>query len=401
MTKAKSSEVVSGSREDFASQKNAALPKERLEALAKEHGFDALGVAPATDDPLRKERLITWLDAGNEAEMDWMAREPEKRAAPKTLWPEVRSVLMLGVNYALEGDPLVSLEYRDRASLALYALRKDYHDIIKARLKAFARALIAEAGGDVKVFVDTAPVMEKPLAAASGLGWQGKHTVLVSRNFGNWLLLGAVYTTLDIPPDAPEKDHCGRCRRCLDACPTAAFPEPYTLDPRLCIAYLTIEHKGPIPRDLRAKFGNRVFGCDDCLAVCPWNKFAVASRDIKLAMREDLIGLKLAELAALEDTAFRTRFAGTPIKRTGRDRFLRNVLIAIGNSVDPGLVPSAKAHLEDPSPLVRGAAVWALAQLLPMTEFADLAAEHASEPDETVAEEWALALKEKAVACAS
>jgi epoxyqueuosine reductase len=377
------------------------LKRDKLEALAKAHGFDALGIAPASDDPLRAERLMTWLDAGHAAEMDWMAREPEKRAAPKTLWPEVKSVLMLGVNYAVDGDPLVSLNYPDRASLALYALRKDYHDVIKARLKAFARALIMEAGGNVKVFVDTAPVMEKPLAAASGLGWQGKHTVLVSRDFGNWLLLGAVYTTLDIPPDAPEKDHCGRCRRCLDACPTEAFPEPYTLDPRRCIAYLTIEHKGPIPRDLRGKFGNRVFGCDDCLAVCPWNKFAVASRDLKLALRTDLLGLKLAELAALDDAAFRARFAGTPIKRTGRDRFLRNVLIAIGNSGDMGLVPSAKTHLDDISPLVRGAAVWALAQLLPGADFAALAGEHAAETDASVAEEWALALDERTTPCAS
>jgi epoxyqueuosine reductase len=302
---------------------------------------------------------------------------------------------MLGTNYGIEDDPLIALKHRDRASLALYGMRRDYHDVIKTRLKAFARDLIAKAGGDVKVFVDTAPVMEKPLGMEAGLGWQGKHTVLVSREFGNWLLLGAVYTTLEIAPDAPEKDHCGRCRRCLDACPTDAFPTAYTLDPRLCIAYLTIEHKGPIPRDLRGKFGNRVFGCDDCLAVCPWNKFAQAARDTKLALRGDLAGLKLADLAELDDTAFRALFAGTPIKRTGRDRFLRNVLIAIGNSGDSALIPVAMARLDDEAPLVRGTAVWALSQLMPAADFEALAAGRDSETEPSVIEEWALALAER------
>ena len=363
--------------------------------MAREHGFDAIGIAPATEDPLRKARLEAWLDAGNEAEMTWMAREPEKRASPPALWPEVKSVIMLGTNYGIEDDPLIALKHRDRASLALYGMRRDYHDVIKTRLKAFARDLIAKAGGDVKVFVDTAPVMEKPLGMEAGLGWQGKHTVLVSREFGNWLLLGAVYTTLEIAPDAPEKDHCGRCRRCLDACPTDAFPTAYTLDPRLCIAYLTIEHKGPIPRDLRGKFGNRVFGCDDCLAVCPWNKFAQAARDTKLALRGDLAGLKLADLAELDDTAFRALFAGTPIKRTGRDRFLRNVLIAIGNSGDSALIPVAMARLDDEAPLVRGTAVWALSQLMPAADFEALAAGRDSETEPSVIEEWALALAER------
>jgi len=369
--------------------------REALEVMAREHGFDALGIAPATENPLRRSRLEAWLAAGNEAEMTWMAREPEKRASPPMLWPDVKSVIMLGTNYGIEDDPLVALGHRDRASLALYGMRRDYHDVIKARLKAFARDLIARAGGDVKVFVDTAPVMEKPLAAASGLGWQGKHTVLVSREFGNWLLLGAVYTTLDIPPDAPEKDHCGRCRRCLDACPTDAFPTAYMLDPRLCIAYLTIEHKGPIPRDLRAKFGNRVFGCDDCLAVCPWNKFAQAARDTKLALRGDLAGLKLADLAELDDAAFRALFAGTPVKRTGRDRFLRNVLIAIGNSGDVTLIPMAMARLDDEAPLVRGTAVWALSRLMPLRDFSALAERRHGETEASVIEEWALALDER------
>ncbi len=382
---------------------NKTVLRDVLTDLARTHGFDALGIAPASGDPLRQSRLKAWLDGGNEAEMTWMAREPEKRATPRVLWPEVRSVIMLGTNYGIDGDPLASLAQGDRASLALYGMRKDYHDVIKARLKAFAREMVASLGGDVKVFVDTAPVMEKPLAAASGLGWQGKHTVLVSRDFGNWLLLGAVYTTLDIAPDAPEQDRCGSCRRCLDACPTDAFPEAYTLDPRLCIAYLTIEHKGPIPRELRGKFGNRVFGCDDCLAVCPWNKFAQASRDVKLALRDDLAGLKLADLAGLDDAGFRTLFAGTPIKRTGRDRFLRNVLIAIGNSGDATLVPVAEARLQDDTPLVRGVAVWALSRLMTGEDFMACAERYRSgETDPAVIEEWHLALAETgAAACAS
>lgn len=333
--------------------------------------------------------------------MGWMAREPEKRANPQGLWPETRSIIMLGSNYGVAGDPLVSLDHKDRATLALYALRKDYHDVIKARLKAFARDWVAEIGGAVKVFVDTAPVMEKPLAVAAGLGWQGKHTVLVNREFGNWLLLGAIFTTLDIAPDAEVKDHCGSCRRCLTACPTEAFPEPYRLDPRLCIAYLTIEHKGPIARDLRAKFGNRVFGCDDCLAVCPWNKFARVSHDLKMVLREDLIGLKLADLVQLDDAAFRTLFAGTPIKRTGRDRFLRNVLIAMGNSGDRAMIPAILEKLEEPAPLVRAMAIWALSRLMAPADFIALADAHAvpeSEPE--VREEWELALEELR-ACAS
>jgi epoxyqueuosine reductase len=364
-----------------------------LLTLARTHGFDSLGIAPAAEDPLRLARLENWLAEGHAGEMDWMARDPGKRAQPKALWPAVRSVIMLGTNYGIEGDPLVSLKHRDRASLALYGMRKDYHDVIKARLKGFARDLIGKAGGDVKVFVDTAPVMEKPLAATSGLGWQGKHSVLVSRDFGNWLLLGAIYTTLELVPDAPETDRCGTCRRCLDVCPTDAFPAPYQLDPRRCIAYLTIEHKGPIPRALRAGFGNRVFGCDDCLAVCPWNKFAQASRDVKLSLRSDLVGLKLADLAGLDDAAFRALFAGTPIKRTGRDRFLRNVLIAIGNSGDSALVPVVRSRLADGSALVRGMAVWALSQLLPPAEFEALGATlAAAETDTDVAAEWNAAL---------
>ena len=372
----------------------------QLEDMAREHGFDAIGVAPATPDTVRSERLDAWLAIGAQGEMDWMARDPDRRASPSALWPEVKSVIMLGTNYAPKHDPLATLAHPDKASIALYALRRDYHDIIKARLKAFARDLVARTEAGVKVFVDTAPVMEKPLAAAAGLGWQGKHSVLVSRDHGNWLLLGAIYTTLALEPDAPAKNHCGSCTRCLDICPTNAFPEPYVLDSRACIAYLTIEHKGPIDRTLRAKFGNRVFGCDDCLAVCPWNKFATASRDTRLALRSELATLDLAMLAGLDDSAFRTLFAQTPVKRTGIERFLRNVLIAIGNSGNSSLIPAARVRLDDPAGLVRGMAVWALSQLMPPSEFMALADGHVpKESDPHVQDEWREARKE--VSCIS
>jgi len=374
------------------------LTRDELEALARAHGFDAFGIAPATSDATREARLKDWLNAGHAADMaDWMAREPEKRAQPENLWPEVRSVLMLGTNYAPPEDPLAALAQRDRAYLSPYAARKDYHDIIKGRLKTLAQAIVKRGGGAVKVFVDTAPVMEKPLAAQSALGWQGKHSVLVSRAYGNWLFLGAIYTTLALEPDTPEGDHCGSCRACLDACPTKAFPQPYVLDPRACIAYLTIEHKGVIDRALRPAFGNRVFGCDDCLAVCPWNKFAQTAHDAKLALHERLEGLALADLAQLDDAGFRTLFAGTPIKRTGRDRVLRNVMIAIGNAGDAALIPVAEARLADAAPLVRGMAVWALSRLMPKEAFAALAESRLrAEMDESVREEWAQALKEQA-----
>jgi epoxyqueuosine reductase len=301
----------------------------------------------------------------------------------------VRSVIMLGLNYGPDHDPLAALQQRDRAALSVYAKGDDYHDLIKSRLKELARWRIANAGGDVKVFVDTAAVMEKPLAAAAGLGWQGKHTNLVSHEFGSWLFLGAIFTTLDLPPDEPKADSCGSCRACLDVCPTAAFPAPYRLDARRCISYLTIEHKGPIPRDLRAKMGNRIYGCDDCLAVCPWNKFASLGREAKLAAREALRAPKLAELARLDDAQFRALFSKTAIKRTGRDRFLRNVLIAIGNSNDESLAGEAERLLDDASPLVRGAAVWALSRLLPREE---LAAMQRNDTDAAVNEEWTAAL---------
>jgi epoxyqueuosine reductase len=322
--------------------------------------------------------------------MAWMEATAERRASPQALWPQVRSVIMLGLNYGPDHDPLEILKARERGAISVYAKGCDYHEVIKPRLKDIARWLIAEAGGDVKVFVDTAAVMEKPLAAAAGLGWQGKHTNMVSRQFGSWLFLGAIFTTLELPTDEPEHDSCGTCHACIDICPTAAFPAPYRLDARRCISYLTIEHRGPIPRELRALIGNRIYGCDDCLAVCPWNKFAQEGRNAKLAARDIARAPKLDELAQLDDAAFRKLFAKTAVKRTGRDRFIRNVLIAIGNSGDAALAPSAEKLLSDASPLVRGAAVWALARLDPARASA-VAPQYAGEPDPAVAEEWALA----------
>ena len=343
--------------------------------------------------PLAPERLGAWLEAGHHGSMAWMAETTERRADPRRLWPEVRSIVLLGLNYGPDGDPLADLARRDRATISVYARNRDYHDVLKGKLKEAAGYLAARAGADVKVFVDTAPVMEKPLAAAAGLGWQGKHTVVVSRDFGNWLFLGALFTTAALPADAPESDRCGSCRRCLDVCPTDAFPAPYRLDARRCISYLTIEHKGHIAAELRPGIGNRVFGCDDCLAVCPWNKFAQAGREARLRQRDDLAALPLAELARLDDGAFRQRFAGTPIKRTGRDRFVRNVLVAIGNSGDPGLAGETVRLMGDASPLVRAMAVWAAGRLLAPEALAALAARHrAGESDPDVATEWAAAL---------
>ena len=339
--------------------------------------------------PQAPERLAAALAAGYHGDMTWMEETPERRSSPARLWSEVRSIVMLGMSYAPASDPMATLARPDRGTISVYARSRDYHDVIKGKLKQVAGVLAARAGAQVKVFVDTAPVMEKPLAAAAGLGWQGKHSVLVSRQHGSWLFLGAIYTTADVSPDEPGRDHCGSCRRCLEVCPTDAFPEPYVLDARRCIAYLTIEHKGPIPRDLRAGIGNRIFGCDDCLAVCPWNRFAQAAREQKLAARDDLDALPLADLAALDDGAFRTLFAGTPVKRTGRDRFVRNVLVAVGNSGDAGLVPAAQARLDDASPLVRGAAIWALSRLVPEATFAELRAlREPLETDPAVREEW-------------
>jgi epoxyqueuosine reductase len=325
--------------------------------------------------------------------MAWMAETAGRRGAPTALWPEVRSIVLLGLNYGQDGDPLATLAQKDRATISVYARNRDYQDVVKGKLKQVAGFLAARAGADVKVFVDTAPVMEKPLAEAAGLGWQGKHTVLVSRDFGNWLFLGAIFTSAELPIDEPESDHCGSCRRCLDACPTHAFAAPYQLDARRCISYLTIEHKGHIPADLRPAMGNRIFGCDDCVAVCPWNKYARLGKEVRLQQRDDLSAARLADLVRLDDAGFRARFAGSPIKRTGRDRFVRNVLIAIGNSNEPQLAAEAIRLLEDSSPLVRAMAVWASARLVSRDRLAQLARERLSrEADADVRLEWKRAL---------
>jgi epoxyqueuosine reductase len=329
---------------------------------------------------------------GRHGTMGWLAAKADRRGSPQALWSEVGAVVMLGVNYGPDHDPLAALARKDRATISVYAQNRDYHDLIKGKLKQIAGRFAAKTGSAVKVFVDTAPLMEKPLAEAAGLGWQGKHTNLVSRQFGSWLFLGAIFTTLDLPPDAPEQDHCGNCRACLDVCPTVAFPAPYRLDARRCISYLTIEHKGPIPRALRPLLGNRVYGCDDCLAVCPWNKFAVAGREAKLAARDALAAPKLADLARLDDAAFRALFAKTVTKRTGRDRLVRNVAIAIGNSGDAALALEAERLIDDASALVRGAAIWALARLDPARLTALAQSRREAETDVAVAEEWAAAL---------
>ncbi len=336
-------------------------------------------------------RLAQFLAGGLHGDMSWMETTAERRGDPRALWPEVRSIVMLGLNYGPDRDPLAILQARDKAAISAYAQGGDYHEIIKSKLKRVARALVEATGCEAKVFVDTAAVMEKPLAAAAGLGWQGKHTNLVSLEFGSWLFLGAIFTTLELEPDVPERDHCGSCRACLDVCPTAAFPAPYRLDARRCISYLTIEHKGPIPPELRPAIGNRVFGCDDCLAVCPWNKFAKAGREAKLAARTELRAPPLADLARLDDAAFRALFAKSPLKRTGRARFVRNVLIAIGNSGNPALAPEAERLIDDAAPLVRGAAIWALARLAPGRVHALAAERSEAEPDTSVREEWTAA----------
>ena len=324
--------------------------------------------------------------------MGWMAETFARRADPRALWPDVRSVIMLAVNYGPADDPRAALQARSRGAISVYARHRDYHDVIKGRLKTLAGWLVAAArphNVEVKVFVDTAPVMEKPLAAAAGIGWQGKHTNLVSRQFGSWLFLGSIFTDLAFAPDASESDHCGACRACLDICPTQAFDGPYRLDARRCVSYLTIEHKGTVAPELRAGIGNRIYGCDDCLAVCPWNKFAQEGREAKLAQPPDFAEPALAELAALDEAGFRRRFAGGPIKRIGHARFLRNVMIAIGNSGDPALAAAAQAQLTAPSPLVRAMAVWALSRLATPQNFTALAQEHASgESDPDVLKEW-------------
>ncbi|MEI1247293.1 tRNA epoxyqueuosine(34) reductase QueG [Rhizobium aouanii] len=361
----------------------------RAESAAK--GFDLCRITRPDAIPEAKERLGQFIDAGRHGTMDWMAETRDRRGDPRTLWSEVRSVVVFGLNYAPDEDPRAILDKPDKAAISVYARNRDYHDVIKGRLKEIATRFAARAGADVKVFVDTAPVMEKPLAEAAGLGWQGKHTNLVSRVHGSWLFLGTMFTTADLAVDAPEADHCGSCRACLDICPTAAFPAPYQIDARRCISYLTIEHKGPIDADLRVLIGNRIYGCDDCLAACPWNKFASSASEMKLKAREDLKEPSIAFLLTLDDAAFRTFFSGSPVKRIGRDRFIRNVLIAAGNSGDKVLIGPCRRLSEDPSPVVRGMAVWALSRLMEAGEFAAFAAQRADERDDDVLNEWRLA----------
>ena len=367
-------------------------PREAIRARATEEGFDVVRFARAESPTHAPSRLKTFLDLGRHGSMEWMANNAERRADPKALWPEARSVIVLGANYGPAENPLLQLEQRDIGTISAYAKGSDYHDVLKRKLRRVAEFVTASFGADVKLFIDTAPVMEKPLAQNAGLGWQGKHTNLVSRDYGSWLFLGSVFTTLALAPDEPETDHCGQCRRCLDICPTNAFPAPYELDARRCIAYLTIEHKGHIAREFREAIGNRIYGCDDCLAVCPWNKFAAVAREASFHARAELKRPRLADLAELDDASFRALFAGSPIKRTGRDRFVRNVLIAIGNSGDPDLAAVAERLLGDASPLVRAMAVWALARLLSQDRFGALNREHAAgETDPAVSDEWAAA----------
>ena len=362
--------------------------KSQITEAAEGLGFDAVRFTSAEPAPGAGAALDQFLAEGRHGDMTWLADTADRRKAPQALWPEARSVILLGLNYGRGVDPLAALDEPSRGAISIYAQGADYHDAIKAKLKTLAGRVQALAGGEVKVFVDTAPVMEKPLAAKAGLGWQGKHTNLVSREFGSWLFIGSIFTTAEIEADSGEEDHCGACRRCLDVCPTNAFTAPYEIDARACISYLTIEHKGHIAPRFRAAMGNRIYGCDDCLAVCPWNKFAQVSHETKLAVREGSDNPPLADLLALDDAAFRARFRGTPIKRTGRDRFVRNTLIAAGNSRDTSLVPHVEALLPDNSPLVRAMAVWALSRLAPSRLQALRASFATHEPDPDVRGEW-------------
>jgi epoxyqueuosine reductase len=363
--------------------------KDAIRAKALALGFSVVGFAPAELGSQPREGLEAFLARGYHGDMDWLAARKESRAAPKGLWPEARSAVVLGLNYGPATDPMSLTGQRDRGVVSVYARNRDYHDEAKKRLRVLARWMVESYGCDVKLFVDTAPVMEKPLAARAGIGWQGKHTNLVSREFGSWLFLAEIFTDLELPPDQAETDHCGTCRACLDACPTKAFPGPGQIDARRCISYLTIEHKGHIAEEFRGAMGNRIYGCDDCLAVCPWNKYAQRTADYAFLPRAELTAPRLADLARLDDTAFRTLFSGSPIKRIGRDRFVRNVLIAIGNAGEPGLASVAENLTGDPSPLVRAMAVWALSRLTPPHTFTALRDRlFASEADESVRSEW-------------
>lgn len=352
-------------------------------------GFDLCRVTTPEAIPEAESRLSAFLAAGHHGTMEWMEETAERRADPRSLWPEVQSVVLFGMNYGPDRDPRYLQDLTDKAHISVYARNRDYHDVIKGRLKEIATKFAARSKADVKVFVDTAPVMEKPLAAAAGLGWQGKHTNLVSRAHGSWLFLGAIYTTLVLASDGPSGGSCGSCDACQTACPTDAFPAPYRIDARRCVSYLTIENKGPIPHAFREAIGNRIYGCDDCLAVCPWNKFAVAAQaNLAFHPRAELTVPYLADLLALDDASFRAVFAGSPIKRIGRDRMMRNCLIAAGNSGSARLVPPVRALLDDPTPVVRGAAIWALARLDPPRWQAERADRAAQEADPQVRAEW-------------
>ncbi|WP_018899322.1 tRNA epoxyqueuosine(34) reductase QueG [Rhizobium sp. 2MFCol3.1] len=375
-------------KEDKRLQTLTAFVKAEAQAL----GFDLCRITRPDSIPEAKERLGQFIDAGRHGTMEWMAETRERRGDPRTLWSDVKSVVVFAMNYGPEEDPRGILDKPDKAAISVYARNRDYHDIIKGRLKEIATRFAARAGEDVKVFVDTAPVMEKPLAAAAGLGWQGKHTNLVSRAHGSWLFLGSMFTTADLLIDAPEIDHCGSCRACLDACPTAAFPAPYQIDARRCISYLTIEHKGPIDPAIRPLIGNRIYGCDDCLAACPWNKFASAASEMKLKARENLQEPDIEALLTLDDPSFRTFFSGSPVKRIGRDRFVRNVLIAAGNSGDRQFLDACLSLSVDASPVVRAMAIWALSRLMEAGEFKRFAAQRPQgESDSDVLNEWRLA----------
>jgi epoxyqueuosine reductase len=362
-----------------------------LKERALAEGFAVCAVAPAALAPLTGARLQAWLTDGRHGDMLWMENRSHERAQPKTLWSEVNSVIMLGMSYAPGNDPMALADKSDRARISVYAQGRDYHDVVKGALKRLAGWLAHKAGADVKVFVDTAPVMERALAQAAGLGWQGKHTNIVSRTHGSWLFLGAIYTTADLTADTSASDHCGSCSACQDICPTNAFPAPYQLDARRCISYLTIEHKGPIPFDLRQGIGNHIYGCDDCLAVCPWNKFAQSAAANKAFLpRAELVAPRIGDLLKLDDAAFRSLFTGSPVKRTGRDRFIRNVLIAAGNSGDTTHIDAVTAHLDDPQPIVRGAAIWALARIDGVRFLEEKTARIAQETDSDVQQEWSI-----------
>lgn len=374
-------------RKPSASEKLTALIRREAEAL----GFDLCRITRPDSIPDAAERLKLFVEAGHHGTMAWMEETQERRADPLVLWPEVRSIVLLGMNYGPGEDPRPILDKPDRGAISVYARNRDYHDVMKGRLKEIATRFAARSGADVKVFVDTAPVMEKPLAEKAGLGWQGKHTNLVNRTFGSWLFLGSLFTTAELIFDDAEEDHCGSCRACLDACPTKAFPAPYQIDARRCISYLTIEHKGPIDPHLRPLIGNRIYGCDDCLAACPWNKFAQSASEMKLQARGDLKEPELSFLLTLDDAGFRSFFSGSPVKRIGRDRFVRNVLIAAGNSGKRYLIPHCRRLVEDAAPIVRAMAVWALRRLMTGKEFAILAADRPVDDDADVRAEWKLA----------